>query len=230
MIAIIPARAGSKKIPGKNIMHFDGIPLIGYTIREALKSEYITEVIVTTESQEIAEIVREFGASVPFLRPVELAEDDSEAIDVFIHTVEKLEKEFGYDIPNFLTLQPTSPLRTSSDIDKAVQIFLNKEADSVISVCEASSHPVWAKRIKDDGTLHDYFPDKASTKNRQKIEKAYMPNGAIFIFKTAKLIKEYRYNFENTFPYIMPAERSVDIDTELDFEFAEFLMKKRNDS
>lgn len=227
MIAIIPARAGSKSIPGKNIKLLDGVPLIGYTIKEALKSNLVTEAIVTTDSQEIAGISRQFGATVPFIRPAELAQDDSKSIDVFIHAIEKLEKGFEYDIPNFLVLQPTSPLRTCTDIDAAIKKFRKEDADSVISVCKTSHPPVWAKRINDDGTLDNFFPGYSSNNNRQEIETAYMPNGAIFIFQTAKIINKYMYYFEKTYPYIMPAERSVDIDRELDFEFAEFLLRKK---
>jgi len=227
MIAIIPARGGSKGLPGKNILPLLGKPLIGYSVEAALDSKYVDEVIVSTDSEKIAETAKNFGASVPFMRPAELAGDTSRAIDVYIHTIDRLSSEFGKNVDNFIVLQPTSPLRTTQDIDEAIRIFRIKEADSVISVTEAVHPPVWSKKISQTGTLIEYFPKHATNKNRQEIEKAYMPNGAIFIFNYLKLKEEYKYYFERTYPYVMPAKRSVDIDTQLDFDFAEFLMSKK---
>lgn len=226
MIAIIPARAGSKGLPKKNTKPLNGLPLIGHTIVEASKSQHISDIIVSTDSREIADIAIKIGAQVPFLRPNELAQDNSKAIDVYIYTIDRLNNEFGYKIHNFIVLQPTSPLRSFSDIDAAIDKFQQYQADSIISVTEASHPPAWAKKIRKDETLEDYFPHKSSNRNRQEIEKAYMPNGAIFIFNASKLKAEYRYYFEKTYPFIMPAERSIDIDTELDFNIVEYLMEK----
>lgn len=228
MIAIIPARSGSKGLPGKNIKLLNGLPMIGYTIREAMKSEMISDIIVSTDNREIADTSEKLGAKVPFLRPEELAGDLSKAIDVYIYTIDRLNNEMGYQIENFTVLQPTSPLRKTKDIDSALKKFHELEADSIISVTEATHPPVWAKKITPDGILTDYFPEYASNKNRQEIDTAYMPNGAIFIFDFEKLKLGYKYYFDKTYPYIMPAERSVDIDTQLDFDFAEFLIKKES--
>jgi len=227
MIAIIPARSGSKGLPGKNIKPLLGKPLIAYSIEAAKSAASVDEVFVSTDSPEIAKIARKFGASVPFLRPEELAGDKSKAIDVYIHTIEKLKAEYDKTVTGFIVLQPTSPLRLSSDIDSAISLFKEKEADSVISVTEAAHPPVWAKKITPEGVLSDYFPEYASNQNRQEIEKAYMPDGTLFIFNYLKLKEEYGYYFDKTYPYIMPAERSVDIDTQLDFDFAEFLLSKK---
>lgn len=226
MIAIIPARGGSKGLPGKNIKPLNGLPMIGYAIREAQKSEYISDIIVSTDSPDIANVAEELGASVPFLRPEELAGDTSSAIDVYIYTIERLNVDFGYNIENFTVLQPTSPLRTTEDIDGTLGTFFDQQAESVISVTEAAHPPVWAKKIDEKGILRNYFPEYASNQNRQEINIAYMPNGAVFVFNYPKLKTEYGYYFEKTYPFIMPAERSVDVDTLLDFEFAEFLMKR----
>jgi N-acylneuraminate cytidylyltransferase/CMP-N,N'-diacetyllegionaminic acid synthase len=133
MIAIIPARGGSKGIPGKNIKLLGGKPLIVYTIEAALESRWISEVIVSTDSEEIARVAREYGAIVPFLRPAELARDDSQAIDSYIYTVEKLEKEYGYTIESFIVLLLTTPFRNGNDIDEAIEMFREKNSDSVIS-------------------------------------------------------------------------------------------------
>jgi len=226
VIAIIPTRGGSKGLPGKNIKIMNGKPLIWYTINAAKNSRYIKKIIVSTDDNEIAKIAKRYDAEIPFMRPKELARDDSLAIDNYIYTIDKLNKEFNYSIGEFTILQPTSPLRTSLDIDNAIKIFKEKKADSVISVSEAIHPPLWSKRIDEKGTLSNYFDIRIDNKNRQKIEKAYMPNGAIFIFKFSLLKEKYSYYSNKTYPYIMPIERSIDIDSKLDFEFAEYLMKK----
>lgn len=226
MIAIIPARAGSKGLPGKNIKPLLGKPLIVYTIEAAQQSSAITEIFVSTDSEEIAKVAGLYGAKVPFLRPKELARDDSKAIDLYLFTVEHLNNQLNYDIEEFAVLQPTSPLRQPDDIDHAADIFHRKMADSVISVTEAMHHPTWAKKINGDGILQDFFPRQGSNKNRQEIESAFMPNGAVFVFRYSSLKAHCSYYTEQTYPLFMPAERSVDIDTQLDFEFAEFLLSR----
>lgn len=217
-------------MPGKNIKPLNGKPLIVYTIEAALASDYISDVILSTDSNEIADVARKAGATIPFMRPPELAEDNSKAIDVYIYTIESLKKKRSADISNFIVLQPTSPLRGKEEIDSAIRMFRKKKADSVISVTEASHPPVWAKKINNEGVLQDYFPEYSSNLNRQEIETAYMPNGAIFIFDYQKLKSGYKYYFNKTYPYIMSKEKSVDIDTQFDFDFAEYLLSNRFDS
>jgi N-acylneuraminate cytidylyltransferase/CMP-N,N'-diacetyllegionaminic acid synthase len=226
VIAIIPARSGSIGLPGKNIKEMNGKPLIWYTINVAKKSKFIEKIIVSTDDKKIAIIAKSYGVEIPFMRPKKLARDDSLAIDNYIFTIDRLNKKFKYNIVEFIVLQPTSPLRTSLDIDNAIRIFKEKKADSVISVSEAIHPPIWAKRTDSKGILINYFNIKIGNKNRQEIEKAYMPNGAIFVFKFSLLKEKYSYYSDKTYPYIMPLERSIDIDSKLDFEFAEYLMKK----
>ncbi|PKP61406.1 acylneuraminate cytidylyltransferase family protein [Candidatus Atribacteria bacterium HGW-Atribacteria-1] len=226
MIAIIPARGGSKGLPGKNIKVMNGKPLIWYTINVAKKSKFIDKIIVSTDDDKIAKISKSYGVEIPFIRPKELARDDSLAIDNYIYTIDRLNKEFNYSIGEFVVLQPTSPLRTLLDIDNAIQIFREKKADSVISVSEVIHPPLWSKRINGKGLLRNYFDISMGNKNRQEIEKAYMPNGAIFIFKYSLIKEKHSYYSNKTYPYIMPLERSIDIDSKLDFEFAEYLIKK----
>jgi N-acylneuraminate cytidylyltransferase/CMP-N,N'-diacetyllegionaminic acid synthase len=226
VITVIPARGGSKGLPGKNIKKMNDKPLIWYTINAAKKSKFIDKIIVSTDDNEIAEIAKKYDAEIPFMRPKELARDDSLAIDNYIYTIDRLNKEFNYGIVEFVVLQPTSPLRTSLDIDNAIQIFEEKKADSVISVSEAIHPPIWSKKIDEKGILRNYFDIRIGNKNRQEIEKVYMPNGAIFVFKFSLLKEKYSYYSDKTYPYIIPLERSIDIDSKLDFEFAEYLMKK----
>lgn len=224
MIAIIPARGGSKGLPGKNIKPLNGKPLIAYTIECALKSEKISHVVVSTDSNEIAEIALKYGAEVPFLRPDYLATDEAKAIDNYIYTIHRLSELYNEDIDSFIVLQPTSPLRLHEDIDRAIAMFEEKEADSVISYTQ-ESHPVfWHKFINEDGRLKNIFND--TIENRQELRKSYYPNGAIYIFKKS-IIESGVYYTENTFAYIMPRNRSIDIDYIEDFQYAEFLLSLR---
>lgn len=211
-------------MPKKNIKELAGAPLISYTIKAAKKSEFITRVIVSTDSEEIADVARKYGAEVPFLRPAELATDDAKAIDVYLYTIERLNLENDEQINEFLVLLPTSPLRNYMDIDQAIKIFKKKNADSVISVTETEYPPQWIKRISEKGILEDYIQG-LNNLNRQEYEKTYIPNGAIYIFKYNVLKKEYNYYTDKTYPYIMPNIRSIDIDTPLDFMIAEYLIK-----
>jgi CMP-N,N'-diacetyllegionaminic acid synthase len=227
MIAIIPARGGSKGVPKKNIKIFNGYPLIYWTIKEALSARNITKVIVSTDSKEIADIAVNFGADVPFLRPKELAEDNSIAIDAYIFTIDKLINEYSNNIESFTVLQPTSPLRISEDIDGAIDLFNRMNADSVLSYTEAE-HPIqWLAKINNKLKITNYFNSEDDLKNRQEFEKTYRPNGAVYVFNYEFIKMSHNYVSENTFAYIMPLDRSVDIDTEFDFDFAEYLIKRR---
>ena len=226
MLAIIPARGGSKGLPGKNIKALCGKPLIAYTIEAAQAAKSIDRLILSTDDEEIAEVVQKFGVEIPFMRPAELAKDTSLAIDNYIYTMDWLNAESSKQYDDFIVLQPTSPFRTAADIDNAVELFREKNADSVISVCEASHPPVWAKKIDPSGVLKDCFDINIGNKNRQELETSFMPNGAIFILKLSLLKSLYSYYSDNTYAYVMPRERSVDIDTFFDFEFAEFLVSR----
>lgn len=226
MLAIIPARGGSKGIPGKNIKLLRGKPLIAYTIEAAQATKSIDRLILSTDDEEIAEVVQKLGVEIPFMRPAELAQDDSLAIDTYIYTVDRINSENSKQYDEFVVLQPTSPFRTAADIDNTVELFREKNADSVISACEASHPPVWAKKIDTSGVLKDYFDIDIGNKNRQELKPSFMPNGAIFILKLSLLKSHYSYYSDKTYAYVMPSERSVDIDTFFDFEFAEFLMSR----
>ncbi|QKF91987.1 acylneuraminate cytidylyltransferase family protein [Campylobacter sp. CCUG 57310] len=224
MIAIVPARGGSKGLPGKNIKDLLGKPMIAYTIEEALKSKFVSEVIISTDSREIEEVAIKYGARSPFLRPGYLANDNAKAIDNYIYTIDRLNKDFGYSIKDFVVLQPTSPLRKVEDIDEAIGLFQDKKADSVISYTEAY-HPVeWHKYITKDGKFENIFEEKLL--NRQENKKSYFPNGAVFVFDY-KLIKQGKYYDDNSYAYIMPRNRSVDVDTLEDFRYVEFLLQTK---
>lgn len=227
MLAIIPARGGSKGLPRKNIKLLDGLPLICHSIKAALDSKLVDRVIVSTEDKEIASIAKDFGAEVPFIRPDSLAGDKSMAMDTYLNVVDLISQQNSKLVESFVALLPTVPLRTSEDIDEAIKIFNAKKADSVISVVEASIPIHWYRRITNDGKLVNFFPDFNAVKNRQEMEKTYVPNGAVYVFQTEILRLTRQYYNKKTYPYIMPKERSADIDDKFDFEWVNYL-KIRN--
>jgi len=225
MIALIPARGGSKGLPGKNIKALNGKPLIAYTIEAALASDKISRVLVSTDDPQIAEISKRFGAEVPFLRPRYLAEDNSKAIDVYNYTIEKLAEDECKSIEEIAILQPTSPLRNAMDIGSAIDLFRNKKADSVVSYCK-EEHPIfWHKYVDKNLRIKSVFQEEVW--NRQESKRTYYPNGAIFIFRT-NILQTGKYYSNRSYAYIMPGNRSVDIDTLDDFQYVEFLLKFKN--
>ena len=228
MLAIIPARGGSKGLPGKNIKLLGDLPLICHTIKAALDSNLIDRVIVSTENDEIASIAKNCGAEVPFMRSIDLASDTSMVMDSYLQVVDMITKENSKPIESFVALLPTAPLRTSKDIDKAIQIFNDKNANSVISVVEASTPVYWHRSISKEGILENFLPEFNALKNRQELKKTYLPNGAVYVFRTEVLRSTREYYTSKTYPYIMPKERSADIDDNFDFEWARYLFKKNN--
>jgi CMP-N,N'-diacetyllegionaminic acid synthase len=229
MLAIIPARGGSKGVPMKNIKPLGGKPLILWTVEAAMASKKIERVILSTDDAEIADVCMETGVDIPFMRPPELAQDDSLAIDNYIHIIKRLASDFGEQHENFVVLQPTTPLRNSMDIDGAIELFLKKDADSVISCVELDHPPDLMFSINDDGAV-ERFKDVETRKamNRQSSDTAYIPNGGVFVFKFSLLMEHYSYYSKKTYAYPMPQRRSVDIDTLFDFEYVEFLMTQGN--
>ncbi len=228
MIAIIPARGGSKGLPRKNILSINGKPLIAHTIENALKANCIERVIVSTDDEEIASVSLEFGAEVPFLRPAELATDDASAIDVYLHAVSYLSENMHEKIDNFMVLLPTSPLRDSTDIEKSHDLFVIEKAKTLISITEIAKPIEWYLKKNDNNRIYNAgFATNSLMDNRQKYEKLYVPNGAIYILDY-KILKDQRtYYTDNTVPYNMPAERSIDIDSRIDFEIVKHIMENK---
>lgn len=221
-IAIIPARGGSKRLPNKNILPLDGKPLIVWTIEAALDSQLFDMVLVSTDSQDIADISISAGAMVPFLRPVELANDTATTNDVVSHMVKWVEAE--HDVVELVALlQPTSPLRDADNIKDAMKLYEEKNASSVISVCELD-HPIqYCNRLPNDFSMKDFVTVSAN-KRTQDLEPYYRLNGAIYIFERKFVGFLSEIYSDNSFSYIMNKESSVDIDDEYDFLFASFLL------
>jgi len=227
IIAIIPARGGSKRIPKKNIKFFCGLPLIAHTIKSALNSKYIDRVIVSTDSKEIMNIVKKYKAEAPFLRPKYLSEDDiGPDYILYQHTVKWLKKHESYKPDIIVELQPTSPLRISEDIDSSIKKIVDSKADTVLSLCEAKSHPSLIKKISKGDIVSDYISDAKKYFGRQDFPKAYIFNGAILAVTHEQLMLKNSDIGKNIRAVIMPFDRSIDIDDNIDFLFAEILKRK----
>ena len=224
-IAIIPARSGAKGLKDKNIKELCAKPLIAYSIEAALESGCFDEVMVSTDSELYAEIAQQCGASVPFLRSEATSSDTASSWDMVEEVLEGYLK-LGREFDTFCLLQPTSPLRTAEDIKRAYQLYEEKASFAVVSVCEAEHSPLWCGHLPESKEF-DNFIDVEGMKQRQAGGKFYRLNGAIYIvnierFKTDRFLYQ-----KGSYAYIMRQDQSVDIDTDIDFQIAELLMKRK---
>lgn len=221
-IAIIPARSGSKGLKDKNIRDLCGRPLMAYTIEAAIRSGCFDEIMVSTDSEKYAEIAGRYGANVPFLRSEAAAADTASSEDMIEEVLDGYRK-LGREFDTFCLLQPTSPLRVAGDISAAYEIYRTKASFAVVSVCEAEHSPLWCGHLPENNEFIDFI-NLDNMKRRQDGGRFYRLNGAIYIVNVEKF-KNHRFFYQaGSYAYIMPQEKSVDIDTEIDFRFAEFLM------
>ncbi|MEK4083226.1 acylneuraminate cytidylyltransferase family protein [Psychrobacillus sp. FSL K6-1415] len=220
ILAVIPARGGSKGLPRKNVLNLNGKPLIGWTIEAAQQSKYISKVILSSDDEEIIEVAKRMRCEVPFTRPASLAQDDSTSIDVVLHALEYLE---GFDY--VVLLQPTSPLRNVEDIDTCIKYVLEKNMDICVSVTESDKSPFWMYWIKDE-KLTPILSQKQMILRRQELPISYVLNGAIYVAKVSKFLDVKTFFTEDTHSFVMPKERSLDIDDMNDFRLCEILLKK----
>ncbi|MBI2612554.1 acylneuraminate cytidylyltransferase family protein [Candidatus Kaiserbacteria bacterium] len=226
ILAIIPARAGSRGIPNKNIRMFAGKPLIAYTIEVAKAAPSLDRIVVSTDSQEIAGIAQKYGAEVPFLRPAELATDASTVVDAVIHLLEQLRKD-GYEPTHILLLQPTSPLRTSEDIESAVRLFNDSRADSLVSVCRSEN----VLMTKDKGNvIHFENPEMLTSPNRQQLPAYFRFDGSmLYLVDAKKLIAEKTFFPGKLVGYEIPRWRAIDLDEPEDFVVGEVIFGNRKE-
>lgn len=217
--ALIPARGGSKGIPRKNIKYIGGKPLIAWTIETALRSKCLQSVVVSTEDPEIAEVALRAGAKVPFMRPLELAQDHTPGVDPVLHAIDLLPQ-----FDSVLLLQPTSPLRTTADIDACLTLANERRAPSVVSVSEPDTHPYWTYRLAEGQTLQPLLASAPVTR-RQDLPRVVAVNGALYFAKADWLRRNGSLVGRETLAYEMPRERSIDLDTLLDWKFAELLLR-----
>ncbi len=221
-LAIIPARGGSKRLPRKNVLDLCGKPLIAWSMEAGLKSKYISKVVVSSDDEEILKIATKNNVDI-IKRPYELASDTATTFDAIEHAIKNLE---NYDY--VVLLQPTSPLRNEKHIDEAIELLEEKNADAVISVCEVEHSPLWCNTLDETFDMSNFLPDEVLSKRSQDLAKYYRLNGAIYICKTEKLLKNRGFFIkENIFAYVMKREESVDIDAEIDFKISEVLINTR---
>ena len=221
-LAIIPARGGSKRLPRKNILNLCGKPLISWSIEAGLKSKYIDKVVVSSDDTEILNISNELKVQV-IKRPDELASDTSTSFDAVKHAIDNLE---SYEY--ILLLQPTSPLRNENHIDKAIEILEEKNADAVISVCEMNHNPLWSNTLDDSLSMEGFISNNLLNNRSQDLKKYYRLNGAIYLCKTDKLLKEKSFFLKkNIFAYVMNSNNSIDIDRKEDFELASLYLSQK---
>ncbi len=224
--AIIPARSGSKRLKNKNIYNFCGHPLLSWTIKIAKKSMFIDDVIVSTDDQNLANIANKYGGKTPFIRPKYLSGNAVKTVDVINHAIKKLSIRNNDFI---ILLQPTSPLRNSTDIEKSIEILsANRNLNNVVSVSEID-HPIeWSNTLPSNKSLKNFIKKENLGKRSQDFPKRYIINGAIYIIRVEDFINKQSFILEeNSYAYVMPKSRSIDIDDINDLKLAEFLFKNQ---
>ncbi|MGE5390769.1 MAG: cytidylyltransferase domain-containing protein [Deltaproteobacteria bacterium] len=220
ILAIITARGGSKGVPLKNIKPLAGKPLIAWTIDQAKKSKYIDRLILSSEDERIIKAAEEWGCEVPFIRPAELARDDTPGIEPVLHAISALKEHYDY----IMLLQPTSPLRSVEDIDKSIEDLIKNGAPACVSVSETEHSPYWMYRVDKSGNMSQVIDYDIRIARRQELPQVYELNGAIYIAKTDFLVSQRTFHGKQTIAYIMPAARSIDIDCAMDFACCEWLI------
>jgi CMP-N,N'-diacetyllegionaminic acid synthase len=228
VLAIIPARGGSKGLPGKNIKELCGKPLIAWPIQAAKNSLYIDKIILSTDELQIADIAIQEGAEVPFLRPGELASDDSTTISVIVHTINYL-SEIGEIFDYCILLEPTSPLTEGCDINKSLELLesMRTKADSIVGVSKVvSTHPVFDVKINQEGLIKPYIgEDFSGAGRRQDIEELYFFEGSLYISDVKTLLAKQTFYHSRTLPYIVPNWKAFEVDDMVDLLCIEAIMK-----
>ena len=219
VLAVIPARGGSKGLPGKNMADLGGKPLLAWSIQAAQSSSFVDRILVTSDSQDIIDVARQFGADVPFVRPADLAKDDTTTWETLAHALAEVP---GFDL--VVLLQPTSPLRTAADIDAALQLSVDHDSP-VIGVCRAPKPPEWMYYLGERGHMEPVLGDDSAVGRRQEARPAFAINGAIYVAGMESLLEYQGFVAPKTLAYVMPIERSVDIDSALDLELAASLLE-----
>lgn len=224
VIALIPARAGSKRLVNKNLLPLAGKPLIAWTIEAALKCPLIDDVIVSTDGVDIKQTAIEFGATVPFLRPSYLADDTASTDDVLMHTINELNLAAT---DTLVLLQPTSPLRDSEVISNALSLLVGDAVQGVVSICKCDHSPMWSNTLPENKLMGNFIRADIATKRSQDLPTYYRLNGAIYAYKVAFLNKHRSRFYSNEIKAaVMPVNKSVDIDNDIDFKLAEFLIEQ----
>ena len=225
VLALVVARGGSKGIPGKNLRRVAGQPLIAHTLMAARRSRLLDRSVLSTDDPAIAAVARRHGVEVPFMRPARLARDRSHVIDVTLHALRWLDRREGYRPDWVMLLQPTSPLRTAQDIDGAIRMARQHGARAVVGVSASRRHPCLAKRITPTGTLAPFIDTTLQTVRRQDLPPAYDLNGAIYLVRRDVLLAEKSWCPPAAHAYVMPPERSLDIDCRWDLRLVSIVLR-----
>jgi len=237
ILAVIPARGGSKGIPRKNLVMLGDKPLVAHTICAALNSKFISRVVVSTEDDEIAEVSHRWGADIPFLRPAELAKDDVHSADVVWDTLKQL-SSLNYNPEIVIMMLPTAPLRLSWHVDEAIHMFSEEDCQSVIGVCELKQYLGQIRQIQHgylrpiemsgDNNTSSIAQARLRNTQRQDQEPLYYPNGSIYVADTQTFLLNRSFHLPRTLPYLMPSTNGIDVDTPEDLELVEYLYKRAN--
>lgn len=219
-LAVIPARGGSKRLPGKNLRDLNGKPLISWTIEACLKSQYIDQVCVTSDDDDILNIAKSYKVN-PIKRPKELSGDLSTSYEALIHAL-----KFSNKFDCIFLAQPTSPLRNEFHIDDAIQFFFEKKADSVIGVSKVGHSPLWSNTLKNDLSMRDFLDETIINTGSQNLPNYYRINGAIYLCKIKNMLSEKTlFLKDNIYAYKMERKNSIDIDEEIDFDLCKLYMR-----
>lgn len=225
-LAIIPARGGSKGVPGKNIRPLGGKPLLGYAVEAAAASSCFDRILVSTDDERIADVARRLGAEAPWLRPANLATDSASVVDAALHELDRLAAEQRYAPDVVVLLQPTSPFRSAASI-RAALLLHDATVEGVVSVSPAPAHPYWCKKLDEKGLLHDFLDGVAVPSARQELPPAFALDGGLYARTTESLRRRRSFHAGPLKAWLTPAAESLDIDTEQDWEHAEFLLARR---
>jgi len=226
ILGLTLARGGAKSVPRKNIKPIAGLPLIGYTIAEALKSKFITRYIVSTDDEEIQQVAIQCGAEAPFLRPSEFSTDEASSVSAMQHAVDWVEQQEGIKYDYIVELMCTNPMKTVEDIDASIEKLISTGADSVIAIHQLEDHhPARIKKIVDDKIVDFCIPEIPESRRQDLKPNAYIRSGSIYALKRNYLmIDGKRYGSDNSRPYILPQEKAINIDTKMDFMVAELIL------
>ncbi|MBF0213572.1 MAG: acylneuraminate cytidylyltransferase family protein [Magnetococcales bacterium] len=223
VLAVIPARGGSKGVPRKNIRPLAGKPLLAWSIEAALACPEIDRLVLSSEDEEIMAVARQWGCDVPFPRPAELATDDALSLDVAMHLLATLPEPYDF----LVWLQPTSPLRAPEDISRCLRLCMESGAQSAVTVTPAEKSPHWMYHVEPSGAMRPLLAGDATRTNRQALPPVYQLNGAVYVARIPWMRQAGRMMNERSLACVMPAERSIDIDSERDFHLAEWWLSRR---
>jgi N-acylneuraminate cytidylyltransferase len=220
ILAVIPARGGSKGVPRKNIRLVAGRPLIAWTIEEAKKSRYIDRLILSSDDAEIISVARQLNCEAPFVRPAELAQDHVTGIAPIIHAIEAIPEQYNY----IVVLQPTSPLRVAEDIDRCIEECVIRNEPACVTVTIPDKSPYWMYFLDKSGKLNPVIEQKSTILLRQQLKNVYVLNGAVFVAEVKWFLQNQKFISDETIGCVMPKTRSIDIDTEFDLKICELML------